>query len=213
MNLFADINQKENDYKLHFIAPLYKALFRQNQLIKKEWGESPVGKTKVDGLLSILDEEGVITVLSVVEVSGPWSVINNNHFMKDKKKIAKNLKLIMNQIYNMNIAGGSNIKKVKLYGLQIYAKNFYVYSLQLIHPKLYLFKEEMKFNYPVSPSFFRSQLSVFITNMLNVQSLIESSLENVLSFLNDDSIASSQEYDQVEKYIDSTENSPQKIKK
>lgn len=119
----------------------------------------------------------------------------------------------MNQIYNMNTAGGSNIKKVKLYGLQIYTKNFHIYSLQLICPKLYLFKEEMKFNYPVSPSFFRSQLPVFITNILTVQSLIESSLENVLSFLNDDSIASSQEYDQAEKFIDSTENSPQKIKK
>lgn len=86
MNLFADITQKENDYKLHFVAPLYKALFRQNQFIKKEWGESTVGKTKVDGLLSVLDEEGVITALSIVEVSGPWSVTNNNHFMKDKKK-------------------------------------------------------------------------------------------------------------------------------
>lgn len=39
MNLFAETTQKENDYKLHFAAPLYKALFRQNQLIiKKERG-------------------------------------------------------------------------------------------------------------------------------------------------------------------------------
>jgi hypothetical protein len=45
-----------------------------------------VGKTKMDGLLSVLDEEDVITTLSVVEVSGPWLVTNNNHFMKDKKK-------------------------------------------------------------------------------------------------------------------------------
>ncbi|KAI8092129.1 uncharacterized protein B0P05DRAFT_216927 [Gilbertella persicaria] len=210
VNLFADIGQKENDYKLHFVAPLYKALFRQNQLIKKEWGESLVGKTKVDGLLSILDEEGVITTLSVIEVSGPWSVTNKTHFLKDKKKIAKNLKLIMNQIYYMNTTGGSRIKKVKLYGLQLYKKNFHVYSLQLICPKLYVFKEEMKFDYPTSPSFFRSQLPIFMTNMLTLKSLIESSLENVLLFLNDDETDCSEEYD---RFIDSTENSPQDKKK
>ncbi|KAI7902785.1 uncharacterized protein BX663DRAFT_510479 [Cokeromyces recurvatus] len=208
VNLFTDTTQKENDYKLHFVAPLYKALFRQNQNMKKEWGNSSVGKTKVDGLLSVLNEEGVVALLSIVEVSGPWSVTSNNHYMKDKKKIAKNLKLIINQIYNMNTRGGSNIKKVKLYGLQLYKKNFHVYSLQLVCPKLYLFKEEMKFDYPTSPLLFCTQLSTFITNMLTLQSLIESSLESVLLYLSSDGTSSSQEHNHADRFIDSTENSP-----
>ncbi|KAI9258439.1 hypothetical protein EDC94DRAFT_649780 [Helicostylum pulchrum] len=47
VNLFMDTTQKENDSKYHFVAPLYKALFKENSCIKKEWGESAVGKTKL----------------------------------------------------------------------------------------------------------------------------------------------------------------------
>ncbi|KAI9273535.1 hypothetical protein EDC94DRAFT_690459 [Helicostylum pulchrum] len=83
VNLFTDTSQKEDDYKFHFIAPLFKALFRHNNNIKKEWGESTISRIKVDGLLSLLDgEDGIVSLLSIVEVSGPWSITDNNHFMR-----------------------------------------------------------------------------------------------------------------------------------
>lgn len=83
VNLFTDTSQKEDDYKFHFIAPLFKALFRHNNNIKKEWSESTISRIKVDGLLSLLDgEDGIVSLLSIVEVSGPWSITDNNHFMR-----------------------------------------------------------------------------------------------------------------------------------
>jgi hypothetical protein len=182
-------------------------LFRKNERIKKEWGETTVGRTRVDGLLSILDEEGILTMFSVVELSGPWYTTNNNHFLKDKNKIAKNLKLILNYIYKMNKNAGSKIKHVKVYGLQAYKKTFYVYSLQSMHPKLYLFKKEEQFDYPTSPSYFQSQLIPFIKNLLLFKSLVESSVENILQFLNTNQTDNSEQ-----NFIDSTDNSPIKKK-
>lgn len=180
-----DHNQTENDYKYRFIAPLFKALFKNNKQIKKEWGGSSIGSTEVDGLISIVDEENVFTPLSIIEVSGPWHVLHDDHYSKDRNKMAKNLKMIMNYIHDSNVEGASNIRKIKLYGIQIYQKEFYVYSLQSICSGLYLFKEETVFSYPTSPCLFRSQLSEFIKDMLTVQSLIESSLKNVLAYIND----------------------------
>lgn len=70
VNLFTGYKQKEDDHKFHFIAPLFKSLFGLNECIKKDWGESFVfGMTKVDGLLSIFDDECVVAILSTVEVS------------------------------------------------------------------------------------------------------------------------------------------------
>ncbi|KAI7887604.1 uncharacterized protein EV154DRAFT_567308 [Mucor mucedo] len=211
VNLFTDYKQKEDDYKFHFIAPLFKALFGLNENIKKAWGESSVGKTKVDGLLSIVDDEGLIAMFSAVEVSGPWYLVDNNHFMKDKKKLAKNLKLMLNAIYKLNISGGSNITKIKMYGIQLYQKQFYIYSLQMICPKLYTFKEELRFDYPTSPALFRSQLPIFFKNMLFMKNCIESSLENILNYMNDtDAVCSGNASD--ERFTDSPNDSPQKNK-
>lgn len=46
--------------------------------------------------------------------------------------------------------------------------------------------------------------------MLQLKSFIEASVENILSFLNNDSLAND---DNNEKYLPSLENSPEKIKK
>jgi hypothetical protein len=44
----------------------------------------------VDGLFSVLDEEGrIVGRVSVVEISGPWSVTDNNHFNEDAKNQVK----------------------------------------------------------------------------------------------------------------------------
>jgi hypothetical protein len=128
-----------------------------------------------------------------------------------KTKITKNLKLILNQIYKLNFKGGSNIRNVKFFGVQVYSKHFYVYSLQCINPKLYLFKQEMRFGYLTSPTYFRSQLGPFIKNMLTLKSLVDkSSVENVLvAFINDELFG---ENEGDEKYIESLENSLQKKK-
>ncbi|KAI9351651.1 hypothetical protein BD770DRAFT_147095 [Pilaira anomala] len=202
-NLFTNYRQTEDDYKFRFVALLFKALLKQNENIKKAWGESFVGSTKVDGLFSILDDESIIAMLSEVEVSGPWSVVSNTHYVKDRKKLAKNLKLMLNIIYKGNVFAGFNITKVKLYGVQVYQKQFFIYSLQMIFPKLYVFKEELRFDYPTSPALFRSQLPIFFNSMLLMKNLIESTLENVLNFLNDTGVGCTDE-----RYIDSTNNSP-----
>ena len=127
---------------------------------------------------------------------------------KDRKKLAKNLKLMINNIYKLNISGGSHITKIKLYGVQLYQKQFYIYSLQMFCPKVYVFKEELRFDYPTSPALFRSRLPLFFKNMLYMKNCIESSLENIMIYINaTDTARSSNEH-----FTDSTNNSPVKKK-
>lgn len=119
MLIFLLITYKKKTAKGSILSHRFSKRSLEKTKISRRLGGSFVGKTKVDGLLSVLDDEGSIAMFTAVEVSCPWYVVDNNHFTKDKKKLAKNLKLIINGIYKLNIFTGSNITKVKLYGIQL----------------------------------------------------------------------------------------------
>ncbi|KAI9341082.1 hypothetical protein BD770DRAFT_414904 [Pilaira anomala] len=67
-----------------------------------------------------------------VEVSGPRSVVSNIYFVKDRKKLAKNLKLILNIIYKCNIFAGSNIKRTNYMGFKYIYGSIFEASIWLL---------------------------------------------------------------------------------
>lgn len=115
-----------------------------------------VGRTKVDGLLSLVDEERVVCPVSAIEISGLPFVVDNSHFMKDHIKIAKNLKYLLNKICYLNCQDRNNIARNRLDVMQAYQKKFGVYSIPVAGPKLYKHKQEMCFTYPTSPTYFKN---------------------------------------------------------
>ena len=59
---------------------------------------------------------------SVVEVSGPPKDPEHSHYIGDRNKIAKNLKIILNYIRIKYPGNFQLFRKIKVYGIQIYSK-------------------------------------------------------------------------------------------
>jgi hypothetical protein len=80
--------------------------------------------SKVDYLLQLIDEEStdVISDITPGEVSGPPFRKDINHYYKDKKKLAKQMKNILNKIYLLNPSNFEAAKELKVYGVQFYCK-------------------------------------------------------------------------------------------
>ncbi|KAI8887226.1 hypothetical protein K501DRAFT_268984 [Backusella circina FSU 941] len=177
------LDQPESYYTNYFIYPIINALFDNEKCIFKEHRGTVINEIKADILLSLMFHEIRIAKFSVIEVSGPCHQRDEDLFLLNRNEIAKNLKVLLNGIYRRNTLGRNHITNVKVYGLQIYDNHFYVYSLQLLCPRLYLFKQEMKFTCPLETSQIRSELSSFMENLFTYRSLILSSMNSLLSFL------------------------------
>jgi hypothetical protein len=174
-------NRSKEVYTDNLVYPLINTIFNRESFIRKEKKGTIIHEIKTDILLSLMFHDIQISKFSVIEVSGNWC--NQNRFTMDRNDIAKNLKVILNGIYRKNTLGGNHITNVKLYGLQIYEGQFYVYSLQLICPRLYLFKQEMRFDYPSSMIRDPSKFDSFVENLFAYRSLVLSSMNSLLKFL------------------------------
>lgn len=90
---------------------------------------------KIDLKMDLYDEEGgvIMSNFFILEVSGPPQVKCHSHFKKDKKKIAKCLKSILNSIYIKCPASFEEISKLKLYGVQLYSTYLYTYRYSVVY--------------------------------------------------------------------------------
>ncbi|CAO3623917.1 unnamed protein product [Mucor fragilis] len=202
MNLLTSGNQTEQGFTIVSVAPIMKTLLEEEENIFFTWGESMLEShannrdkakqdddrrssgTKIDLKIDIMDEESghVLSNFCLLEVSGPPHVKCHSHFKRDKKRIAKGLKTILNSIYTMNPSTFAAIAKIVLYGVQIYNRQFYVYSLRLIKPKLYLFSLEFHFTYP-SSGLELTNMADFVQSLLQMKNAILASLTDVLAYI------------------------------
>ncbi|KAF1807244.1 hypothetical protein FB192DRAFT_1019394, partial [Mucor lusitanicus] len=115
--------------------------------------------------------------MSVVEVSGPNHKVNKSHYIGDRNKIAKNLKSIIKTIENTSSTPDIQaLKKVKVYGLQVYLNKIYVYSLSKITCSYYLFVLEKTINIPCSPGLLDQQLPGFLASFLYLGNIYSKSI-------------------------------------
>lgn len=124
--------------------------------------------------------------MSVVEVSGPNHKVNKSHYIGDRNKIAKNLKSIIKTIENTSSTPDIQaLKKVKVYGLQVYLNKIYVYSLSKITCSYYLFVLEKTINIPCSPGLLDQQLPGFLASFLYLGNIYSKSIASINKFFDD----------------------------
>ncbi|CAG8480808.1 12853_t:CDS:2 [Ambispora gerdemannii] len=148
-------HMSENTYIVDVLAPALHDFFIKN---KKNWRVS-YGDTclkasakdderrssgeKIDMIVTLREED---EEFSVTVVSGSPTEKNWNHFKGDRMKIMKMLKSLMNRFAELR--PGSDIRLVRLYGLQSYLHELIIYEFQLKYTELYTMEGILKFPLP-----------------------------------------------------------------
>lgn len=128
------------------------------------WGETKLEATKIEENMAKYEDERrsvgssidcilrLATTnmdLMVVEVSGGNSKEEYDHFIKDRIKIAKNLKVMMKHIMRKKLIVGE-ISEVQLLGMQVYHNRLYLYALTMPLLNIFCFEQIMSFDIPTS---------------------------------------------------------------
>ncbi|CAG8562888.1 8983_t:CDS:10, partial [Scutellospora calospora] len=196
-NAFND-DQTEYHYIITFIYVVFKPLFKDFQHIGLAWGEKSLRcsailfnnsqqdsdrrnpGSKIDAIIKLLE---VDLEFSVVEVSGSPKDHDHNHYIGDRNKIAKSLKIILNYI-RMNYQGDfQQFRKIKVYGIQVFNNFFYIYSLSLPFSGVYYFKRELVFKCPTITFLTFRMLPKFLSNLWRMREMIFSSAEDIISYI------------------------------
>ncbi|POG62000.1 hypothetical protein GLOIN_2v1785865 [Rhizophagus irregularis DAOM 181602=DAOM 197198] len=148
-----------------------------------------------------------ILQVSTLEVSGSPSCPDHTHYVGDRNKTAKMLKIILNFI-KVNYPGDfREFRRIKVYGVQIYDHDFYIYSMCMPFAGVYYFKLEKKFSYSTIPALLFKELLNFSSNLLTMRDMIISSTKSVMSYITNPISESSDDAK-----IDKVKTSPKKKK-
>ncbi|EPB86972.1 hypothetical protein HMPREF1544_06190 [Mucor circinelloides 1006PhL] len=140
----------------------------------------------------IITSEALHAEISVVEASGPVSKVDKSHFLGDRSKIAKNLRLIYKQIEKLtNRPSLSDLKKLKLYGLQVYRKYYHIHlmasemaSLSKCTANFYVFLLGKKIIISTNPAMYEDQIPHFLGRLWTSSNMLSDTVENIQAFLN-----------------------------
>ncbi|KAI9366601.1 hypothetical protein BD770DRAFT_405870 [Pilaira anomala] len=176
---FIDKGINEYHFTMAFIYPLFFNLFfnvSQKELFQR-WGEVRLYCAKRNEHSSLFDAErrtpgpsidGIFTLpglndleFLVVEVTGAPAQDDFEHFIGDRNKIAKNLKIMLKFIISLR----EIFTCLKLYGIQVYKNDVYVYSMTNTYDNLYIFTDEMKFSFPTVPALLKKKFPQFMENL------------------------------------------------
>ncbi|CAG8768197.1 10841_t:CDS:2, partial [Funneliformis caledonium] len=103
---------------------------------------------KIDAIISILELD---LEFSTLEVSGSPSCLDHTHYVGDRNKTTKMLKIILNFIKTNYQGDFEKFRRIKVYGVQIYG--------------VYYFKQESKFSYPTITFLVFKDLPIFASNL------------------------------------------------
>ncbi len=93
-------------------------------------------RNKIDLIISITE---ILLEMAVMKVSGSLSNPNHSHYMGDRNKIAKMLKIIINYTITNHPGEFEMIRKIKFFGIQIYSKIWDLYKLTELIILLYIY--------------------------------------------------------------------------
>ncbi|RHZ81460.1 hypothetical protein Glove_120g147 [Diversispora epigaea] len=224
-NNLLEEDQTEGNYIIQFVSQVFIMLFKDKSVLKYMWGESTLrcsaflfnrslrdddrrcSGNKIDAIFSIVEMN--FLEFSTLEVSGPPSCLDHTHYVGDKNKTAKMLKIILNYIKIKYPGDFQVFRRIKVYGVQIYDHNFYIYSMCMPFAGIYYFKLEKRFSYPAITRLISKKLPRFASNLWKMEDMIISSAESILTYI-DNSISGSSEEDSK---IDAVKISPKKRKK
>lgn len=121
----------------------------------------------------IIKNEKYNLEIMIVEVSGPPHKVNRTHFLEDRNKIAKNLKAMLKHIVcKMEVPSVTLIKKIKLFGIQLYKDTVYIYSLSKPCNDSYALMKELEFPALGQYSVLHQSMPTFLKNFSAIGNLI-----------------------------------------
>ncbi|CAG8669864.1 9312_t:CDS:10 [Funneliformis caledonium] len=190
--------QTEYQYIINFIAPIYKIMFKDLLHLSFDWGEKALKcsaillnksqrdndrrspGSKIDTIIKLME---LNLEFSIVEVAGSPSDPDHSHYVGDRNKIAKNLKIILNYIRTEYSGDFQQFRKIKVYGVQIYSKYYELDSLSLPFSGVYYFKQEFMFECPTITLLVSKALPKFLDNLWRIRDIISSSIESITSYI------------------------------
>nr|CAG8582952.1 5054_t:CDS:2 [Entrophospora candida]CAG8604627.1 7200_t:CDS:2 [Entrophospora candida] len=121
-------DQSEYNYIINFVSEIYQGetTLKSSAILKNESLHDDLHRNhgnKIDLIFSIAELQ---LELSVLEVSGSPTNSDHSHYIGDRNKLAKMLKIILNYIIKKHPGHFEIIRKVRLYGIQIYNKDFQI---------------------------------------------------------------------------------------
>ncbi|CAG8448307.1 1222_t:CDS:10 [Funneliformis mosseae] len=136
--------------------------------------------SKIDTIIKLME---LNLEFSIVEVSGSPSDPDHSHYVGDRNKIAKNLKIILNYIRTEYSEDFQQFRKIKVYGVQSYSKYYELDSLSLPFSGVYYFKQEFMFECPTITLLVSKALPKFLDNLWKIRDIISSSVESITSYI------------------------------
>ncbi|EPB90936.1 hypothetical protein HMPREF1544_02190 [Mucor circinelloides 1006PhL] len=179
----------EDSYLYFVLSPMFKNLLLNNPRNCLIFGETNLkakaievnrylddderrfSGPKID--LIIKDKKYNLEIMTV-EVSGPPQKVNQTHFLEDRNKTAKNLKAMFKQIVSrMEVPSVTLIRKLKLYGLQFYQNEVFIYSLSKPCDYSNVFVKDSQFSVLGESSISKQSMPTFFKNFPAISHLIE----------------------------------------
>lgn len=189
----------ETEYLFYFIEPFISQVIKSVPHIKLKCGERYLRVAADYDNENLNDEDArskgpkidlifrnmMLNIdIAILEISGPNHKINQVHYLGDRFKIAKNLKIMMESLLSAaRYATPIEKRKIKLYGFHIYFNKLIIYSLQKPDDVSYVFTEESNFMIPTSYESLKADLHQFISNLWIIENILSKSSDNIKALL------------------------------
>ncbi|CAO3640463.1 unnamed protein product [Cunninghamella echinulata] len=194
-------NVNENTYTMIFLRPIIILLFKPlNNIFKFLWGEVSLqcknesdnkilaandrsaSSSKIDGI--IIDNVYNMEV-GIIEVSGPNYKVNKVHYLEDKNKLAKNLRLIYKSIEVLKSTTSMvMMKDLKVYGIHVYSNTLHAYSCHRVYSGQFVFNCELSMDIPYKKSFIHG-LPKFLSRLWIIKELFYNLHLSLTHIMND----------------------------
>lgn len=184
----------EIEFTFFFMQPILSQLFKGNNISLK-LGESHLKcavkhtndetRAGVGPTIDIIISSITLGMeISIVEVSGSMNRVDKTHFLSDRCKLAINLQVLHKQLENITKTPNlTSLKKLKLFGVQVYLNTIYIYSLQKATCHYYVFLLEKKIGIPKNQALYKNQLPDFCSLLWCLANMISQTVENIQEFL------------------------------
>lgn len=182
------VGENEYSFIISYFSKILTTVFdTQKNVWQYKWGELKLAASKEEENLAKNDDQNRVAGSSIdcvvalkelklnillVEVSGPMNKEDYIHFLKDRLKIAKNLKYMYKSITRQKLVL-SDAPGLELYGLQVYRNYIYVYALQMPILNFFCFVEVLKFKIPTNPATSLKDTPRFFKNLFKVLDLVK----------------------------------------
>ncbi|KAL9537115.1 hypothetical protein MBANPS3_012070 [Mucor bainieri] len=199
-----DVSREQNEYSfiIDYLSIIVKSIFNlKKDVWSYHWGETKLRASQEEENLAKSDDvkrssgssiDGIITLkelyldYALLEVSGPMHKEAFTHFLKDRLKLAKNLKQLFKSIARKKMVL-DEITALRLFGMHVYRNKIHLYCLSMPLLDMYCFSEVMSFDIPTNPALFPKELPRYAKNLIKMLNIVYSGYLILKKYITDHS--------------------------